>query len=160
MMLKMLGNEVRTAHDGLEAIERAEDFRPRNRFAVAKDLIGDFISKRQDDRIGIVTFGVRAATRVPITYDREVAGAILPIRPIQPERQPDLGAVIHHISPGLHDADHFPTHPIDLDCRSNDRPASKCALPQLVRKNRNGRRRRRRSRCWRRADDIGFSFAE
>jgi Ca-activated chloride channel family protein len=55
----------------------AEDFRPRNRFAVAKDLIGDFISKRQDDRIGIVTFGVRAATRVPITYDREVAGTIL-----------------------------------------------------------------------------------
>src|SRR5204863_2857306 len=55
----------------------AEDFRPRNRFAVAKDLIGDFISKRQDDRIGIVTFGVRAATRVPITYDREIAQAIL-----------------------------------------------------------------------------------
>src|SRR5207253_9520093 len=55
----------------------AEDFRPRNRFAVAKDLIGDFIAKRQDDRIGIVTFGVRAATRVPITYDREIAQAIL-----------------------------------------------------------------------------------
>ena len=55
----------------------AEDFKPRNRFAVAKDLIGDFISKRQDDRIGIVTFGVRAATRVPITYDRDIAGAIL-----------------------------------------------------------------------------------
>ncbi len=55
----------------------AEDFRPRNRFTVAKDLIGEFISKRQDDRIGIVTFGVRAATRVPITYDREIAQAIL-----------------------------------------------------------------------------------
>ena len=55
----------------------AEDFRPRNRFAVAKDLIGDFIAKRQDDRIGIVTFGVRAATRVPITYDREIAETIL-----------------------------------------------------------------------------------
>jgi Ca-activated chloride channel homolog len=55
----------------------AEDFKPRNRFAVAKELIGDFISKRQDDRIGIVTFGVRAATRVPITYDRDIAGAIL-----------------------------------------------------------------------------------
>src|SRR5258708_35095029 len=41
----------------------AEDFKPRNRFGVAKELIGDFISKRQDDRIGIVTFGVRAATR-------------------------------------------------------------------------------------------------
>ncbi|MEA2329017.1 MAG: Ca-activated chloride channel [Thermoanaerobaculia bacterium] len=55
----------------------AEDFKPRNRFVVAKELIGDFISKRQDDRIGIVTFGVRAATRVPITYDRDIAGAIL-----------------------------------------------------------------------------------
>lgn len=55
----------------------AEDFRPRNRFAVAKDLINDFISRRQDDRIGIITFGVRAATRVPITFDRDVAQSIL-----------------------------------------------------------------------------------
>jgi len=55
----------------------AEDFRPRNRFGVAKDLIGDFIERRADDRIGIVTFGVRAVTRVPITFDRDVARAIL-----------------------------------------------------------------------------------
>jgi len=55
----------------------AEDFRPRNRFAVAKELIGDFIRRRVDDRIGIVTFGGRAATRVPITYDREIAERIL-----------------------------------------------------------------------------------
>ena len=55
----------------------AEDFRPRNRFAVAKDLIGDFFSRRVDDRIGVVIFGSRAATRVPITYDRDVAQAIL-----------------------------------------------------------------------------------
>lgn len=55
----------------------AEDFRPRNRFSVAKDLIGDFIDRRRDDRIGIITFGVRAVTRVPITYDRDIARAIL-----------------------------------------------------------------------------------
>ena len=55
----------------------AEDFRPRNRFAVAKELIGTFIQRRQDDRIGIVTFGVRAATRVPITFDRDVAQSML-----------------------------------------------------------------------------------
>jgi Ca-activated chloride channel family protein len=55
----------------------AEDFRPRNRFSVAKELIGNFISRRQDDRIGIVTFGVRAVTRVPITYDRDIAQSIL-----------------------------------------------------------------------------------
>lgn len=55
----------------------AEDFRPKNRFSVAKELIGDFIRRRHDDRIGIVTFGVRAATRVPITYDRDIARAAL-----------------------------------------------------------------------------------
>ena len=55
----------------------AEDFRPRNRFTVAKELIADFISRRQDDRIGIVTCGARAATRVPITYDRDVAATLL-----------------------------------------------------------------------------------
>jgi len=55
----------------------AEDFRPRNRFTVAKDLITEFIRRRTDDRIGIVTFGSRAATRVPITYDRRIAEAIL-----------------------------------------------------------------------------------
>lgn len=55
----------------------AEDFRPRNRFTVAKDLIGEFIERRVDDRIGIITFGVRAATRVPITFDREIARSIL-----------------------------------------------------------------------------------
>ncbi len=55
----------------------AEDFRPRNRFTVAKELIGDFIRRRQDDRIGLVTFGSRAATRVPITYDRRVTEGIL-----------------------------------------------------------------------------------
>ena len=55
----------------------AEDFRPRNRFVVAKELIGEFIKKRTNDRIGIVTFGNRAATRVPITHDRRIAEAIL-----------------------------------------------------------------------------------
>lgn len=55
----------------------AEDFRPRNRFTVAKDLIGDFIRGRSDDRIGLVTFGNRAATRVPITYDRRITEGIL-----------------------------------------------------------------------------------
>ncbi|HEX6097318.1 MAG TPA: VWA domain-containing protein [Thermoanaerobaculia bacterium] len=55
----------------------AEDFRPRNRFTVARELIADFIRGRQDDRIGLVTFGSRAATRVPITYDRRITEGIL-----------------------------------------------------------------------------------
>lgn len=55
----------------------AEDFRPRNRFTVARELIADFIRGRRDDRIGLVTFGSRAATRVPITYDRRITEGIL-----------------------------------------------------------------------------------
>ena len=55
----------------------AEDFRPRNRFTVAKELIAEFIRGRTDDRIGLVTFGSRAATRVPITYDRRITEGIL-----------------------------------------------------------------------------------
>lgn len=55
----------------------AEDFRPRNRFAVARDLIVKFIRGRDNDRIGIVTFGARAVTRVPITFDRDVAQQVL-----------------------------------------------------------------------------------
>lgn len=55
----------------------AEDFRPRNRFTVAKELIAHFISRRVDDRIGVVTFGARAATRVPITFDRQIARDVL-----------------------------------------------------------------------------------
>ena len=55
----------------------AEDFQPRNRFEVAKEMIGEFIDLRNDDRIGIVTFGQRAATRVPVTFDRRVAREVL-----------------------------------------------------------------------------------
>lgn len=55
----------------------AEDFTPRNRFNVAKGLLEDFVNMRTNDRIGIVTFGSRAATRVPVTFDHEVAKEVL-----------------------------------------------------------------------------------
>ena len=55
----------------------AEDFRPRNRFTVAKQLIARFVESRVDDRIGIVTFGARAATRVPVSFDHRLVVAAL-----------------------------------------------------------------------------------
>lgn len=55
----------------------AEDFRPDNRFKVAKRLIAEFISRRENDRIGLVTFGARAATRVPVTFDHRIAEQVL-----------------------------------------------------------------------------------
>lgn len=55
----------------------AVDFQPRNRFEVAREMIIDFVRGRTDDRIGVVTFGTRAATRTPVTWDHEAVTKVL-----------------------------------------------------------------------------------
>jgi Ca-activated chloride channel family protein len=47
----------------------AEDFAPRNRLAVAKEKVAQFVAGRQYDRIGLVAFAGEALTQVPITID-------------------------------------------------------------------------------------------
>jgi Ca-activated chloride channel homolog len=47
----------------------APDFRPRNRFESAKEVIKRFVRARENDAIGLVTFGSEAALRVPPTLD-------------------------------------------------------------------------------------------
>lgn len=49
----------------------AQDFAPRNRFVAAKGVIRDFIGGRENDAIGLITFGDTAALRVPPTKDYE-----------------------------------------------------------------------------------------
>ncbi len=49
----------------------AQDFQPDNRFETAKKVIKEFISKRENDAIGLVSFSTEAALRVPPTFDRE-----------------------------------------------------------------------------------------
>jgi Ca-activated chloride channel homolog len=48
---------------------RTEDFRPKNRLLVAKDVVGKFVSGRRNDRIGLVAFAANAYTRCPLTLD-------------------------------------------------------------------------------------------
>lgn len=48
----------------------AEDFQPKNRLEVAKQVVRDFIGKRPGDRIGVTVFGGSALTRSPLTTDR------------------------------------------------------------------------------------------
>jgi Ca-activated chloride channel family protein len=50
----------------------AEDFRPRNRLVVAKQVIQDFVRGRQSDRIGLVIFAARSFTKCPLTIDYDV----------------------------------------------------------------------------------------
>ena len=51
---------------------RAEDFRPRNRLQVAKDVVTRFIRGRRNDVIGLVGFAANAYTRCPLTLDYAV----------------------------------------------------------------------------------------
>jgi Ca-activated chloride channel family protein len=48
---------------------RTEDFRPKNRLLVAKDVVGKFIRGRRNDLIGLVAFAANAYTRCPATLD-------------------------------------------------------------------------------------------
>jgi Ca-activated chloride channel homolog len=50
----------------------AEDFQPRNRLAVAKEVVSDFVKRRTSDRIGLVIFAAKSLTKAPPTTDTAV----------------------------------------------------------------------------------------
>lgn len=47
----------------------AEDFQPNNRIDVAKTVVADFVRRRPDDRIGLVSFAAMPFLRCPLTRD-------------------------------------------------------------------------------------------
>jgi Ca-activated chloride channel family protein len=51
---------------------QAQDFRPRNRLHVAKEVVKEFVSRREHDRIGLVAFAAHAVTQCPLTLDYPV----------------------------------------------------------------------------------------
>jgi Ca-activated chloride channel family protein len=50
----------------------AEDFRPKNRITVAKQVVQDFVRGRRSDRIGLVIFAAKSFTKCPLTIDYDV----------------------------------------------------------------------------------------
>jgi len=50
----------------------AEDFQPKDRLSVAKNVVKDFVAGRPGDRIGLIVFSGAAMTRAPLTTDREM----------------------------------------------------------------------------------------
>lgn len=48
----------------------AEDFKPKNRFAMAQACVRRFVEGRRADRIGLLTFAGRCRTITPLTTDR------------------------------------------------------------------------------------------
>lgn len=55
----------------------AEDFKPENRMAVAKQEARKFIQARENDRIGLVVFARDAFTQCPLTLDYEILTSLL-----------------------------------------------------------------------------------
>ena len=47
----------------------AEDFQPKNRLAVAKQVVADFVQRRPSDRVGLVIFAGQSLTKAPPTTD-------------------------------------------------------------------------------------------
>ncbi len=55
----------------------AEDFQPKDRLTVAKQVVREFIAGRPGDRIGVTIFSGAAMTRAPLTTDRDMLGLIV-----------------------------------------------------------------------------------
>jgi Ca-activated chloride channel family protein len=51
---------------------QAQDFKPKNRLHVAKEVVKEFVGKRKHDRIGLVVFAAQAVTQCPLTLDYPV----------------------------------------------------------------------------------------
>ena len=68
----MMAVDVSGSMDALDLTPKGERFsRKTTRLAVVKKLFAEFVSKRPDDLIGLVTFGGYAATRSPLTADHQ-----------------------------------------------------------------------------------------
>jgi Ca-activated chloride channel family protein len=55
----------------------AEDFKPNNRIDVARTVLADFVNRRPDDRLGLITFAAMPFLRCPLTSDHRVLQSIV-----------------------------------------------------------------------------------
>jgi Ca-activated chloride channel family protein len=56
---------------------QAQDFEPKNRLFVAKEVMKEFITKRPEDRIGLVVFAADALTQCPLTLDHTLLAKLV-----------------------------------------------------------------------------------
>jgi Ca-activated chloride channel family protein len=56
---------------------QAQDFKPKNRLHVAKEVVKEFVDIRENDRIGLVVFAAHAITQCPLTLDYPVLTGLI-----------------------------------------------------------------------------------
>ncbi len=84
----------------------AEDFQPRNRLAVAKEVVKEFVGERPADRIGMVIFSGSAVTKAPLTTDRQMLTTL--IDSVELNTLPDgtaIGVALANAAARLKDSD-------------------------------------------------------
>src|SRR4029079_8978767 len=69
----------------------AEDFQPKNRLSVAKQVVKEFVAGRTGDRIGVVVFSGTALVRAPLTTDHAMLDLL--IDSVDLNSQPDGTAI-------------------------------------------------------------------
>jgi len=78
--LPMSGRDLMLAVDLSQSMEE-EDFRLANqwvdRLTATKKVAGEFIERREGDRIGLILFGEQAYLQTPLTFDRKTVKALL-----------------------------------------------------------------------------------
>ncbi len=61
----------------MQALDFLKDKKRIDRLEVVKDVVGEFIAKREHDRIGMVVFGDEAFTQCPLTMDHNILQTFL-----------------------------------------------------------------------------------
>lgn len=78
--VSMSGRDIVLAVDVSASMEK-EDMKDADgfieRLAITKQLAGEFISRRQGDRIGLILFGSNAYVQAPLTFDRTTVKRML-----------------------------------------------------------------------------------
>ena len=68
---KKEGRDIVLIVDSSDSMKTPFDASYRSRFEVVKEVVGDFIEKRQNDRIGMITFADIAFIASPLTFEKK-----------------------------------------------------------------------------------------
>jgi Ca-activated chloride channel family protein len=61
----------------METADMVLNGRQVNRITVIKAVVGDFVQRRQSDRLGLILFGTQAYLQAPLTFDRNTVNTLL-----------------------------------------------------------------------------------
>lgn len=61
----------------MEAQDMVVGNRQASRIDVVKAVVGDFVERREGDRLGLILFAAHAYVQAPLTFDRRTVGALL-----------------------------------------------------------------------------------